>query len=269
VTRRPRSSRLVWLGLGLGLGVLTLATACGPTSTTTSAANAPPSSASTTTAPPLSDAQRAAVLQLGMLRQTDLGDGWAEAQFGSTKSLTVDTLGALAAEPACAKLAQTIVKVQATDKSQSPVFEADTRIAENSITTFMSTADPDKLLSVLNRTGADDCLDKAFETAFRAQQDELGIPAGSTISSVRTRKRSVKPVGDDRAGFEITIDLADAKGNIIGSRVITRVAVEVGPTILDFSFIGDSSAANIEDSMKPVVDRVAACQSPAEKCDVT
>jgi hypothetical protein len=245
--------------------MLVLCTACSSVTYSTSGAEESTDAVPSTTAPPLTDAQQAAVLQLGALQPTDLGDGWAEAPFGSAKALTVDTLGALAAEPSCAKLAKTIATVQATGKNQSPVIQMDPRIAENSITTFATVADPDKLLSVLNRTDPGDCLDKAFETAFKAQPDALGIPAGSTISSVRTRKRAVKPVGDDRAAFEITLDVADPKG-ALSTRVITRVAVEVGATILDFTFVGPNSAPNVEDSIKPAVNRVSACASLAQKC---
>src|SRR5262245_1199053 len=192
--------------------LLVLVTGCrGGTQDVASGQPKPVLAAPTTPMKPLTAEQRDQVLATGVYRAADLGDGWTEMPLGSDKSLEVDTITDLGGEENCQKLAQTIFGVDGISKSRSGSFEApDGRLVQNSITTFENSSQADKLLTVLNRTDNQKCLDKAYEKAFGRQMDKI-VSDGSTLSSLRVRKVSVPPVGDNLAAFEITLDVQDPK----------------------------------------------------------
>ena len=216
--------------------------------------------APTTTMKPLTVEQRDQVLAVGVFRAADLGDGWTQMPMGSDKSLEIDTITDLGGEENCQKLATTIFSVDNINKSRSEAFEApDGRLVQNSITTFENSAQADKLLTVLNRTDNRQCMDKAYEKAFARQLDKI-TNDGSTLSNLRVRKVSVPSIGDNHAAFEITLDLKDPKTQLTRSILFTRVAVEVGPSIIDFSLrANEHSFPNVLETIKPVVSRVNLC----------
>jgi hypothetical protein len=211
-----------------------------------------------TTLPPLDPARRDAVLAAGVLRAGDLPSEWSEQPFGSDKSLDIDTITALASEDSCKKLTSAIFNVEGIKKSNSSPWQSpDGRVMQNSITTFDKSSQADKLVSGISRVDPNDCLAAAFDKAFKGQQDKITGGKG-TISQVRVRKVPLSTTGDFTTAFEITVDVKDGSN----SRTIkfTRVAIEAGPTVLDFSLRTENAPfPNIPDLVKPVVDRVNQC----------
>lgn len=222
--------------------------------------------ASTTTAkrPPLPPEQQGLVLDEGSLRLTDLGEGWAEQPYGSARSLDIDTISDLGAQEACKKLMTSIIDVKALEKKNSPLFEQPAKLVQNSATYFEDADPAQKLLVQLNRSDPRLCLDKAFEQSFRRQADKV-VPDGGQITSVRTQSRSIPPIGDFRSSFEITVDTM--KDGALRSFYFTRVAVIVGPVVLDFSFRSEGQPyPQPETVIEPVVKRVDACLAGLPPC---
>lgn len=244
---RTRRAALGITLVAVTLGVALSGLAC--SSSTTTATEDPPKPTSTQSTITLTEAQQKQVLQAGLLTAADLGEGWAETIAAGNRAVDADTFSFMLAEPACAKVLQALSKNEATDKTLSPRFTKSgaALTAENSVTVLKNQTNAEKLVIAINRESSNECLDKAFDRGMRkvfetptaaasdASSTTLDPKQVEKVTSVRVKKFSGLTVGQLRAGFEVTVDVQ--KGDEpIRKVIVTRVAAQEGPAILDFTF---------------------------------
>lgn len=252
VTRTDRTAR--GGAIAVVVGVLLTAGACGGGSSEPAQPAPSPASRVSTT---MGADTRKALLDIGQIRLADLGAGWAEASDAKA-GFDVNSLADLAAEPACKDLLESFTLLQGSETARSPVFknEADDKLASNSVTVLDSTDNAAKLVNVLNRVDPNDCLAKVYQKALEAQFTSI-INDGSTLTSVRVRRRELTSIGDSKSALEVTLDLTkDGKQR---SLVFTRIAVQSGPVVQEFSLRSGGAFNKPETIMEPSVNRVRQC----------
>jgi hypothetical protein len=230
---------------------------------TVSAPPTAPSLATTTTS--FSAEERQAVLELGLLQPTDV-PGYAAMPVGSDRSLDVDTITDLGAQKACEKLATTIANFAGLTKTTSLAYQQGRYVVQNSVTAFEFPDMADKVVVQMNRADERECLSKAFTGAFE-RQINLIVSDGSQFNDVVVRHVNVGTVGDNRSALEIRLNVK--RNGDLRAIYFTRVAVQVGPAIIDFSFRSDEHAFPSPDEViLPVEKRVNDCLNHITPCGI-
>jgi hypothetical protein len=219
-----------------------------------------------TTAPPvtLSPSQQTAALQAGTLTAADLGDGWSESATAQNRAIDADTFSFVLAEPTCAKVLESIDKNAVVERTTSPRFaNATGQTAENTVTVMKTESDAEKLVLVLGKDSSSECLANAFENGLKkVYESEEGV----TVSSVRVKKLTGLTIGALRAGFEVTVDFK--KGDEpLQTVIVTRVAAQEGPVLLDFTF--GSQAFAFPDPVKVMTEPVSRVEAIVEQSATT
>lgn len=199
--------------------------------------------------------QRSTLLDLGLVRQDDLGPGWKETPEAKA-GFEVESLEDIAAEPSCTSLLDPLKLLQGSETKVSPVYSSGDRVASNSATLLDSTQSAGTLISVLNGIDPNTCLAKVYQKALEKQFTSI-VNDGSTFTSVRVRRRELPGIGDSRAVLEITLDLS--KDQVQHSLVFTRVAIQTGPVLQEYHFRSAGAPPDAEEIIKPSVRRVRNC----------
>ena len=128
-------------------------------------------------------------------------------------------------------------------------------MASNTVTVLDSKSNAAQLTTNLNSVDVQACLTKVYDQALREQMGS--IVDGATLSSVRVRRRDMLGVGESRSVLEVTIDFQ--KDGQLRTIIFTRVVVQSGPVVQQFSIRSERTAPNAEAIVSPPVERVRAC----------
>lgn len=240
----------MWGALALTLALATVVAACAETPP-------PPlptpdtSPRTSTTLPP---DKKTALLDLGLIRLADLGQGWAEDP-NAKAALDLDATEDLTAEVACSELLNSFKLLAGAETKASPVFKESDRVVSNTTTVLDSKSNAAQLTTNLNSVDVQACLTKAYEKTLQKQMGS--IVDGATLSSVRVRRRDLLGVGESRSVLDVTIDFQ--KDGALRTLQFTRVVVQSGPVVQQFSIRSERSAPSTESIVGPPVERVRAC----------
>jgi len=234
------------------LAVGTLAAACAETPPP--ALPTPDTSPRTSTT--LGREKKDALLTIGQVRQSDLGEGW-EQDENAKAGFEVDAVADLQALPACQELLDSFKLLQESgaETKRSPVFKDSDRVVSNTVTVLNSSRNAAQLTTNLNSVDVQACLTKAYESALAKQMNS--IVDGATLSSVRVRRLDLLGVGESRSVLEVTIDFQ--KDGAFRTIVFTRAAVQSGPVVQEFNIRSERTAPNTKTIIEPSVERVRNC----------
>ncbi len=199
--------------------------------------------------------QRSQLLDLGLIRKDDLGAAWEETT-DKKSGFEVNSLEDIVAEESCKDLLEPFKILEGSETKTSPTFASADNVVSNTATLLDSAQSAGKLTSVLNSIDPNACLTTVYQKAVQRELTSI-VDDGSSLSSLRVRRRELPGIGDSRSALEVTLDLT--KGNSQSTLVFTRIAIQSGPIVQQYSIRSKGAPPDAENITKPSVQRVRNC----------